>query len=264
MKKSLIAVFALVLTLPLGCKVEDDTPPDPLAKRTGFCDAWAEAACQPKVVDYCNANSVEDCQATQADFCLGIVPEDYSSGHAKECLSAVKAAYKDAELDPSDIAIVIQLAAPCDQLSKGTSTDGESCTAHDDCNTAAGFDCILKQGAAKGVCAKPEEVGPGEACDGPSQVCGEGNYCNGENCVAYKKTAGACEGDYQCKPEDHCVIPADAETGTCDVRLELNEVCTSSSDCQSGYCAMADGDTEGECASTIRLARTEPLCLKLR
>ncbi len=263
MNKSLIGVFALLLTLPLACSAAD-TPPDPLAKRSGFCDAWAAAACQTSVVDACNANSAESCQAKQSDFCLGIIPEQYSSKHAKECLSAVKAAYKDAKLTPEDIAIVIQLGAPCDQLSKGTRADGQSCTAHDDCNTDGGFNCIMKQGATKGVCAKPAAVGPGEACDGPAQVCGDGNFCNGENCVAYKKTGVVCDGDYQCKPEDHCVIPADAASGACDVRLQLNEVCTSSSDCQSGYCAVADGQTEGECAATIVLTRTEPLCLKLR
>ena len=100
MKKSLIALFAVILTLPLGCKVGEDTPPDPLAKREGFCKAWAENACQKDVVDFCNASSVEKCVSTQSDTCLGIIPENYSSNHAKDCLTAVKAAYKDAVLTP--------------------------------------------------------------------------------------------------------------------------------------------------------------------
>lgn len=265
MKKSLIAVLAVILTLPLGCKVEEDTPPDPLAKREGFCKAWAQSACQAKVVEYCNAASVEDCVSTQSDACLGIIPENYSSKHAKDCLTAVKAAYKDGDLTPEEIQVVKNLAAPCDQLSSGTSGDGERCTANDDCNTAAGFACIKKQGATKGSCGKPEEVGPGEACDGPTQVCGEGYFCTGEYCVVYKKTGGVCDGDYQCKPEDHCVKDtADAETGLCQLRADLNETCVTDDDCQSHYCALAKDATEGECASTIRLSRSEPLCETLR
>jgi hypothetical protein len=57
---------------------------------------------------------------------------------------------------------------------------------------------------------------------------------------------------------------ADAETGTCELRADLDETCSSSADCQSGYCVIESGATEGVCASTIRLSRTEPLCESLR
>jgi hypothetical protein len=261
MKTSLIAVLLLGLTLPLACTVEED-PPDPLAKPEGFCQAWAERACQPDVVEFCNAKSVETCQDSQTDFCLSILPGNFTSQHAEECLNAVQDAYSDATLDSGELAIVRRLAAPCDQLSKGTRTSGQSCSDNNECNTADGFSCILKLGVETGVCAKPEEVAAGEACDGPTQVCKAGYFCNAENCVAYKKTGGTCDGDYQCKLEDHCVKEADADTGTCEVRADLNEVCSQDADCQSGYCA--EGGTEKTCASTIRLSRTEPLCDLLR
>jgi hypothetical protein len=265
MKKSLLALVVLAFTLPVGCKVEDDAP-DPLARRTGFCEAWAHNACQPLVVEDCNT-SAEDCEATQSDFCLSIIPENYySSKHATECLGAVKAAYKDGDLTAAELSIVIKLGAPCDKLSKGTSQDGESCEKNDDCDTAGGFTCVIKLGAASGTCAEPQEVGPGEACDGPAQVCGEDNFCNGENCVAYKKTGAACEADYQCKPEDHCVIDAtvDPPAGTCEVRAEASADCSSDDDCQSHLCMVASGNTEGKCASLIRLSLNEPLCDNLR
>jgi hypothetical protein len=264
MKKPLIALFALALTLPLGCSSEEDPPPDPLAQRSGFCQAWAERACQTDVVENCNANSVEDCQATQAELCRSLVPDSYASGHAGQCLDAVGAAYADAKLTPDEIAVVTALAAPCDELSNGSVSDGASCSLDDQCNTSEGIHCIKKLGEAKGVCELPEEVGPGEACDGPAQVCKSGYYCNGENCVAYKKSGAVCEGDFQCKPQERCLKEADAETGTCDARLELNAACTSSDECASGYCAIADSADAGECASTIVLTRTEPLCKTLR
>ena len=79
MKKSLLVLSLLAFSLPFGCKVEEDTPPDPLAKAEGFCDAWAKNACQPDVLKYCNAADAADCQSTQSDFCRGIVHEDYPS-----------------------------------------------------------------------------------------------------------------------------------------------------------------------------------------
>jgi hypothetical protein len=267
MKKPLLVLSLLAFSLPFGCKVEEDTPPDPLAKASGFCDAWAKNACQADVLMYCNAPEAADCESTQSDFCRGIVPENYtSSKYASECLKAVKAAYKDATLTAAEIDIVIKLGAPCDKLSKGSSADGEACEKNDDCNTAGGFGCIIKADETEGTCGKPEEVGPGEACDGPTQVCGEGNFCNGENCVAYKKTGGSCEGDYQCKPEDHCLIDdsVDPKAGACEVRAELSADCASDDDCQSHLCVMPSGETVGKCASTIRLSVSEPLCENLR
>jgi len=265
MKKPLIALAFLALTLPLGCKVEED-PPDPLASRSGFCEAWAANACQANVVENCNANSVDDCKSTQSDFCLSILPESYSAKHASACLSAVKDAYKDASLSPDDIAVVIRLSAPCDQLSKGTVAEGASCETNDECNTAGGLICVIKPGSASGTCATPEEVDGGLPCDGDAQVCADGFYCDGANCIAHKKTGKACDSgaDYECTPEDHCVTATDATAGTCDPRLALNEACAADAECASGYCAIAPKDTMGECASTIVLSRLEPLCSNLR
>jgi hypothetical protein len=258
MKTPLIAVLLLGLSLPLGCTVEEDPPPDPLATVQGFCQAWAESACQPDVVKFCNAKSAEACQVTQSEFCRGIMPSNYTSQRAGDCLTAVKNAYADATLEGEEIPIVLRLAAPCDKLSKGTRTSGQSCDDDSECDTAGGFSCIRKLGATTGVCAEPEEAAAGDACDGPTLVCKAGYFCNGENCVAYKKTGGSCEGDYQCKLEDHCVKEADAETGTCELRADLNEACGQDADCQSGYCA------EEVCVATIRLSQTDPLCKSLR
>lgn len=264
MKKPLIALVLLGLCLPVACTVEED-PPDPLATSSGFCDAWAEAACQTDVVKYCNAKSVDDCQSTQGAFCRSIVPASYTSGRAKQCLDAVRDAYRDAELSPEELQVVLHLAAPCDRLSKGTRTDGQTCTKADQCDTAAGFSCITKLGASSGVCAKPELIEAGEPCDGPSQICKPGYYCDGENCISERRTGGSCEGDYECKPTDRCLKEsADAEKGTCELRADLGEPCAGDSDCQSGYCVIESSATEGECASTIRLSRTEPLCESLR
>lgn len=264
MKKPLIALFAIVFTLPFGCSSEEEDPPNPLAERAGFCKAWAQAACEPEIVlRRCNTTSVEDCEAAQRKVCLDIVPVTYSAAQAESCVEAVRAAYSDGELSAEELGVVRNLAAPCDTLSTGTSGDGDTCVEAADCDTAGGFSCVIKLGSSTGICAKPEIVGVGEECEGAKQVCGEGYYCNG-NCVVYRKTGtGACEGDYQCKPVDRCVVDEDdAEAKHCQPRLARGELCADDADCQSGICVI-DSGTEGECVETIVLSRNEPLCADL-
>lgn len=264
MKTPLLALGLLFLSLPLGCS-SDDPPPDPLAKREGFCRAWAEAACQQKVLDACNAPDKADCVATQSDFCLALVPSEYSSKRAEACLSAVKNAYRDAVLSADDIQVVLKLGAPCDQLSLGAAKQGEACSANEDCNTAGGFRCVIKAGDDSGSCEKPEEMGGGDPCDEPQQVCADGYFCNGENCVAYKRAGATCQGDYQCRPSDHCVLAdEEAEDPTCEPRLKRAEPCTADSECQSLYCAKDEDEADGLCADSLVLTLREPLCKNLR
>ncbi len=251
--------FLCVLS-PLACSAEDEPAPNPLATRLGFCQGWAEAACPQTVVDACDASSIDDCVDSQSGFCLQILPQTYDSKLAKQCLAAVKAAYKDADLNADELQVVLKLAKPCDQLSEGSASAGEACTESSQCHSAAGFACVLKLGAAEGTCQEPEEMGPGEACDGPSQICGDNNYCNGENCVAYKKSGAACEGDFQCEPSELCLVEVAGEPGTCSARADSNDPCASDAECQSQYCAIDPATMVGECASNIRLSRSEPLC----
>jgi hypothetical protein len=260
MRKPLIALCLLTLTLPFGCNSEEDAPPDPLAKREGFCEAWAKSACQQTVVDACDSGSIDDCVDAQSDYCLSLIPESYGSKRAKECLAAVKAAYKDADLTSEELEIVLKLGAPCDQLSKGIVEEGGTCEGPNDCNTAGGFVCVTKLGAAEGSCEEPEEIPAGNDCSGDAAVCAEGYFCNGDDCVARRATGKACDGDYECKVEDRCVFATEGEPGVCTARVELNEACTADDDCQSHLCVIESGATEGECASRIRLSRSEPLC----
>lgn len=264
MKKPLIALFSVALTFPLGCTVEKEVPPDPLATATGFCSAWAERACATDVVENCNANSADDCRATQTDFCADLLPAAYSSAHAGECLDAVAAAYSDAKLTPTEINLVTHLGGACAQLSKGTVAKGGSCSKSEQCDTAGGLDCIIKEGDTKGSCEEPEEIAAGEDCTGPAQVCKSGYFCSDGNCIAQRANGKTCDGDYACKPESHCVVAEGEDAATCVAKLALNETCAADGECASGYCAIGKGDTEGSCASTIVLTRTEPLCENLR
>jgi hypothetical protein len=260
MTKPFFALLFLGLAVQVGCSGEDAPEPNPLANKAGFCTEWGRAACQQTVVSACNAASVEDCVASQRAFCESVVPRTYTSTKAEACIAAVKAAYADADLTAEELQVVRHLTPPCDQLSKGLLAEGDECAEDEECDTAAGLHCVRKQEAVLGSCEIPVEVAAGDFCDEPSQVCDTDHYCNGENCVSFKKTNGACSADYECKPVDHCAIEADADQGKCTPRLELNEACSADEDCQSGYCVTKSGETEGECASMIRLSRSEPLC----
>jgi hypothetical protein len=265
MKTPLIALCLLAFSLPLGCGTDEETPPDPLATRTGFCKEWGKNACNDDVVDACQSPDKDACAETQADFCLEILPENYDVKRARECLAAVKAAYKDAKLSADDIAVVLKLGAPCDQLSAGTEDEGDACTKSDDCNTAADQTCVIKGSDTEGTCQKPTEVGPGESCRGAGDVCPEGFFCDSRNCLAYRDTGDECTGDFECQPSDHCVADAtDATIMTCEARLARSKECTVEADCQSRYCAIAKGETTGKCADTIILSVSELLCESLQ
>jgi hypothetical protein len=260
MKKPVLALILLGLTSTLGCSGEEAPPPNPLASRSGFCTSWAQAACQASVVSACDAPSVEDCVASQRAFCDKLVPKNYAAPRADACIEAIKAAYSDADLTAEEIQVVRYLGAPCDQLSLGIFEEGDDCSQDAECNSSEGIRCVIKQDAYLGSCQTPEEVAAGEPCDGAGQICDATHYCNGDNCVTFKKTGGACAADYECKPEDRCVIDVDAAAGECTPRLEVHEACEADEDCKSHYCVRESGATEGECASMIRLSHSEPLC----
>ncbi len=235
-----------------------------LANTTSFCQAWGKAACNAEVVDACGASDADACARSQQGFCLNIVDiVGYNSQHAQECLDAVKAAYTDANLDAEELEVVLHLADPCHRLIKGSGNAGATCSENADCNTLDDLRCVIKPGQTQGSCQVPEEVGGGDRCDGPEQVCAEGYYCSVSNCIAYKDLGDACTYDAECSPENRCNAVAGAD-GECIARLEDTEICTADAECQSHICARSVNATEGVCVSDIRLSAAIPLCEDLR
>ncbi|HEY4156816.1 MAG TPA: hypothetical protein VGM29_01920, partial [Polyangiaceae bacterium] len=179
---SLRLVSLVLLGSLLGCsnKVSGDTPPpNPLATSDGFCHAWAGKACNDLVVKQCaGAAAATDslraaCEDSQEQFCNNMIPASrYGVTHAQECLDAVGTAYADAELTSEEALVVHELAAPCAQLIKGPSADGDSCSATTDCDTVSGSICILK--GATGVCGVPEVVDNGTSCKAANASCHDG------------------------------------------------------------------------------------------
>jgi hypothetical protein len=249
-------LFFLTCFLAAACSGAEEGPkPDPLAMESDFCSEWGRRACNDEVVDVCAASDTESCVASQRQFCTSIIATGYQSDHAKACLDAVKTAYKDADLDAEELGIVLNLDAPCDQLIRGPSSEGDSCDEDSDCDTVNEFRCVIKTG--EGTCQIPSEVGGGRSCSSESVVCEAGFFCDGSHCVEQLGEDEECEDDAECADGLGC------DGGACVPRAAATEDCTRNADCESGICAFTSSD-EGVCVDRVRLSPSEPICENLR
>lgn len=219
-------------------------------------------ACNDEVLSACQSSTVESCRDSQKDYCLSIVPTSYGSDQARACLDAVQAAYTDADLNGEELKVVTQLGAPCHQLVRGTGGEDASCESNSECDGPRGFVCVIKGGETLGTCQIPEEVKGGFECAAPQEVCEDGFYCNGENCLSYRKLGASCTVDGECGPEAYCEVVAPALTKSCVSRVDIGESCLSARECLSEICLLA-GD-EMLCLDRVRLGPSEPICKTLR
>jgi hypothetical protein len=238
---------------------DDDEPSTP----ESFCARWARAACSPEVVSACQAADDGECQQSQAAFCLSTLPPGgFSGARADRCIDAVEAAYEDADITSDEIHTVLRFAAPCDQLVRGLSAEGEACDSRSDCDAPAGFDCVFKGDASMGTCQLPETIAAGRDCSAPNAVCEPGFYCNGENCIAGENVGDPCTYHAQCGPEGYCDATA-ALTSLCQARTGVGSACGFDEQCASGVCYRFSA-TEQVCTDRLRLSRSEPICEDLR
>jgi hypothetical protein len=235
--------------------MEEDEPGP--RTRAEFCRDFAAAACNEEVVSVCQAADAEACRQAQEDFCLTIAPDTFAGERSQECIDAVAGAYADGDLTGDELVTVRLLADPCDELSRGPRADGQSCTVRDDCNSAAGFDCVVKADRTTGTCEMPESVGPGEDCEADQQVCTTGFFCNGENCISARDAGDPCMHHEECGEEGFCDVD-----GTCATRFDIGDPCDDDAQCIAGICYDFDG--ERVCTNRIVLTRSEPICADLR
>jgi hypothetical protein len=235
----------------LGACGDDGPKVDPLAKASGFCEAWADKACAPKVVENCSLEPDEDaCLESQKDFCLSIVPaSDYRKEGVSECLAAVEAAYQDAVITAEEAQIVLMAGPPCHRV-RG---EGEpSCKNDDECEDFDGASCEKPEGSSVGTCV----TDGGFTCtaDG-SLACASGFYCNEKNCVARLDEGEECTDDEQCIDTLRCTFAAeDATVETCTPRKGTNEECKSHADCASHFCA------DSKCSPRVILSDLSGIC----
>lgn len=247
-------MVGFVLSTLWGCG-EDKKPP---RSREAFCRDWAAAACSKDVLSVCQAESAETCHDSQVAFCKTLLPDDFADVMGDECIEAVKDAYKDADLKASELAVVLRLAAPCDQLVVGPKEENESCKDRSDCDTSLGLECVRKAGEDEGKCEIPEQVGAGRSCAAAQKTCEVGFYCDGKNCIEAKEIGDDCTIQEECGEAGFC-----GTDGVCAERLALSKTCEHDLECATGIC-YEDGSGDKVCTDRIRLARADPLCDTLR
>jgi hypothetical protein len=238
----------LPLALVAACG-DDSNKEDPLATASGFCDAWAERACNGEVVDNCSQTPDRDsCLESQSAFCrTKVKASKYNKSGARECLDAVQRAYKDGKIEASEYQVVRYLDIPCDQV---IGASGVFCKSANDCDDPDAMVCQPRAGSKVGICV----IDGGFSCKDAELSCAENFYCNGEDCVSLKESGGQCAADSQCKPEYKCVVAEGDETGKCKPRLDVEDACEKDSDCQTHLC------WEGQCANRIILSDGDRLC----
>lgn len=255
MNHSATLMSLLVLGL-FGCSNDDGSTE---MTRAQFCLDWAKAACSAETVSVCQASDAEACQVAQRQVCADLVPTSGFSGqNADACLSAVRAAYADADLTAAEAKTVMRLGEPCDRLVSGPRSAGQSCSSHSDCNTPDGFDCAIKGSSVEGTCQTLVVKEPGLSCAAAQEVCTEGFYCNGENCVEAKAVGESCANSAECGTEGFC-----GESSDCTSRLAVSSPCTEDSECASDVCYQL-GNSTPECLDRLRLSPSEPACDELR
>src|SRR5690606_9464760 len=139
--KALLPLYSLSLWLA-ACS---STEPDPLARVSGFCDAWGEEVCTERIVELCAASSTEQCQVTQAESCVDQLSKgSYRGTGAKECLAFINDIYRDSAISREEREALINFGPPCDGLLSGEGRGGDECAENKDCATADGFECIRR------------------------------------------------------------------------------------------------------------------------
>lgn len=258
--RSVPLIVATLSSLALvGCSDEEN----PLAGVSGFCSAWADRACSDEMVTNC-ASTDERCTEAQQEACEAMIPSSkYNASAAEDCLAAVRDAYVDGDLNAEEIEVVFNLGGDCELILSGDGVEGDDCEENSDCDRTQDYECVIATGETEGTCAIAEVVEAGRSCGEANQVCEEGFYCNGDNCVELP-TDGMCSDELPCGAESRCVLAdEDDDSGICEPRLATgDEGCEVSEDCLSNICEI--GDSLSVCTSVLRFQATSELCEDFR
>jgi len=257
--KSLVR-FVLVLgsLIALGACGEDEK--DPLATVDGFCESWALRACSDDIEEDCAVDE-DECEAAQKNYCEKLVKEGkYDRSGADACLDDVRDAYLDGKLTAKERDIVLYLGGSCALVQNGNGDPGDDCEADSDCDRDQDLVCIIRLGEPEGTCGEARVVSGGKSCSDPDEICDEGFYCNGENCIALPEEDKACSEAIPCGEGFRCMPEVvDEEPSICRPQLEAGDPgCESDDDCITNIC-LKDND-ESFCVKTISFRATDEIC----
>jgi hypothetical protein len=196
----------------------------------------------------------------------------YTARGARECLDAASKAVVDDVLNAKEYSLVTDLTGPCDKLLSGDGDDGDACSNNLDCNDIEGLYCVKAEGNPQGKCRDPHFVGGGAKCSAANDVCTEGFYCNGTNCLEKLTVGDACDIETPCADTLLCNEGGDSGTTSCVSKLENNAMdsngddlfCASNDDCQSNLCSKVEDSETGRCTNLIPLNTNAEICDMLR
>jgi hypothetical protein len=282
--RDLSVVLGLLAATSTGCVVSDgdDGPTGPNyahPSESAFCTALAKAQCSATTVKACYASS-DDTLADDTASCVEkrenlatcrtSVTGQASLGSptynpqvdTEGCIAKHKGVYADAALTLDELSAAVEA---CIEVFSGPSGNGAECGNDYDCDTTEDLRCIIKQGAAEGVCAIPVVKEGGQNCTAAEATCGETFYCDaaGSGACLEAQTAGAaCTATKPCLPDLLCNGATAEADGVCEAKLGNNQDCTTAdpSVCAGGFCNAPKGQTEGACAATLVLAQTSASC----
>jgi hypothetical protein len=260
MKRLLFTLF--FVPFAIGCSGSQPGPgadEGSLKTETAFCTAWAEAACNEKVVTNCDSENTESCVGNQRQACQALVPPGYKSKYAEDCIEAVGDAYEDAVLTAEELEVVFRLGGVCKMLIDGGLDEGADCVESTACDGLNGYECVIKAGQALGTCQVPVEVEGGRRCSSPESMCVPDFYCDQTNCVERVPEGEPCDGDV-CAAGLRCAVATGETETTCVPLLANSQPCVSDEECASHVCIGLNK----ECRSNVILTSESSLCTQLQ
>lgn len=256
--KRLVPIVSVLGSLIVLTSCGEDEK-DPLATVDGFCESWAIRACSDDIESDCAVDE-EDCERAQKKFCKNLVDEEkYDRSGADQCLDDVRDAYLDGKLTAAERDIVMNLGRSCALVQNGEGETGDDCETDSDCDRNEDLVCIIRLGEPEGRCGEAKVVTGGKSCKDADEVCEDGFYCDGKNCLALPEQDEVCSESIPCGEGFRCLVSKDPEVFECRPQLKVGDaLCESDADCDSNIC-LRDGD-KAFCVKTIVFRPTDEVC----
>lgn len=176
---------------------------EPALGQGEFCSRWAAAACSQATVDACQAASIEACRTTQQEICMDQLGGDFIDNGSDTCIETIEVAYMDADLSADELRL-IALGRECRTVVSGSGDTGDDCTEDRDCDRSASLECVIRDGSGVGTCQVPEQVGAGRSCDDPEDVCEADFFCSLDHCLERLENDEPCSYTGECNSDAFC------------------------------------------------------------
>jgi hypothetical protein len=237
-----------------------------------FCQALAEAQCQPPIVFQClGSNPDESTLEADTASCIAAASNPavcnpsrlpYHPEQGEFVLEPVAAIYADGIVTQPELGLLNQELR---KVFNNGGLEGMECELPEDCSVGLGVECIIKDGAGDvgrtGICAVPRVVTVGMSCSSPSEACDALTFCyDGKYCVNRPLLNERCDDGF-CSAGLEC----SAQNGVCVQKAPNGSACELGNECSGGFCIKPEGDTiTGHCAAQDDFESVSQSCTRFR